>query len=240
MKPSLLSHHPHAQDYIAGARDVLDAREAADRYFADLDALRSGKGLSILARPRVSIGAGRPRVGVTSAVGPACDPRRTASGGGPTPDGQGPCQPGDDCGDLPDICGATILGFNSLTDPNFPQIGPVAPAVFTTQQLFVNSGNCCSYKPRKFFFEVRDVNNAFAVSPGLLVSAIVAGQEQLASGVIANGIPSAVFALTCEPLDVNWVKFTNTAQHNLALTFGFFITGASNHVFGAMWGDCTV
>lgn len=229
MPQSILTHHPDANDYIKGARDNQDAREAANRYFADLAALRDGKATSVAARPR--IGAKRPRVGVSY---DECAPRSSSPARGVD------CLPGDDCADVPDLCGGDVLGFNSLGIAPFP-LTAVTPGVPVTGALVVGSGNACAFKPRKFFFEMRDsAVAAFPVIPGLLVSARIAGQEQLVSDVVANGIPSAVFALTCEPLPVRWSKFTNTGQHQLTLTFGEFLGGAvTGHAFGAAWGERT-
>lgn len=145
---------------------------------------------------------------------------------------------GDACGEVPSDCGGDILGFNSLTIAGFPTLAVAARTIVPSVNLFVGSGNADAYKPRELFFEARNPVAGFGVIPSLLISAIIAGDQQLVSGVPANGIPSSVFALTNEPLPVKWRKFANTGNQQLALIFGIYLAApAQADFFGCMWGD---
>ena len=199
-------------------RDNVDAAEYMDKYFA---AIREGRGAP-------SVG-GVPRMGASS--GGACAPRHTSLAR------DVPCTSAPGC-DQPAECGGDILGFHSFGVAGFPFAGAVAGTVAASPDLQVNSGHACTYKARKFFFEARDMANNFVVSPALLLSAVVAGEQQLTSSDVANGITNSVFALTCEPLPVAWRRFTNTTQQNLILRVGSY-TGVAEtlHIAGVMWGD---
>jgi len=141
-----------------------------------------------------------------------------------------------DCDEAP-YCGGDILGFNTLEAANFPLAGPVAPVVATAAAINVSSETADVYQPRALFYEFRDVEQGFAVVPGLLQDARIGPAQQTIGGAIGNGITSAVFALTNTPLPVGWDAFRNVGGQTLQLTFANFLVGTNAQVFGVLWGD---
>lgn len=216
------------QSFVAGVRDIADAKQAADRYFA---MLAQSQGTSLAPR----VGNRRPRTGSPTSQGDCATHINKYTGG----------RSGDPSCATPQSCGDDILGFNSIAgvlapgSVAFPFAGGFGTAVpVTVATLAVDSGNAASFRPRKFFFELRDSAGGFGVVPGLLTSAIVSGVEQLVSAGPAGGISSAVFTLTNEPLPVGWMDFQNQGQQVLNLTFGNFLAPAiTTHAFGVFWGD---
>jgi len=141
-----------------------------------------------------------------------------------------------DCDEAP-YCGGDILGFNTLEAANFPLLGPVAPIAATAAAINVSSETADVYQPRALFYEFRDVEQNFAVVPGLLQDARIGPAQQTIGGALANGITSAVFALTNTPLPVGWDAFRNVGGQTLQLTFANFLAGTNVQVFGVLWGD---
>jgi len=141
-----------------------------------------------------------------------------------------------DCDEAP-YCGGDILGFNTLEAANFPLAGPVAPAVAAGAAINISSETADVYQPRALFFEFRDVEQGFAVIPGLLQDARIGPAQQTIGGAVGNGITSAVFALTNTPLPVGWDAFRNVGGQTLQLTFANFLVGTNAQVFGVLWGD---
>lgn len=131
-----------------------------------------------------------------------------------------------------------MLGFNTIAGeaPDFPVAGG-APGI-NEGSVIVSSGNAGTYKAVKFFFEARDSAAGFAVVPALLTSATISGCEQLVGTGGEFGITSAVFALTCEPLPINWDAWQDSGQQRLTLRFGNFLAAQVEiEVFGVFWGD---
>lgn len=205
------------KDHMQSIRDAVDAREASDAFHRALAAHQRKHG------PVVG-GRRNPRAGQSSAGYPdggCASPRQDAAR----------------CTTTPQNCHASILGFNSVFGTvaagAFPLVGANASAT-----LRINAGNAGRYRPSEFFFEARDSAAGFGAVPCLLVSAFISGSEQLVSTGNATGIPSAVFALTNEPLPVNWNSWSNSGQQQLDLQFtNFLAVGVTIHVFGCFWGD---
>lgn len=220
MKPIIDPKH------MAGIRDIADAREAADQFFS----IRKMQ----VAKHGPRVGARRyPRTGAPgSAYDPTCIART---------DGRGRVDD-ERCTDTPQNCHAAILGFNSVEGEvaggsTFPLAGGGGAAI-ATSTLIISSGNAGSYRASEFFFEARDAAAGFGAVPGLVTSAQISGSEQLVGAGGAFGITSAVFALTNEPLPVNWIPWQDSGQQRLQLQFGNFLAAAVTiEVFGCFWGD---
>jgi hypothetical protein len=215
--------------FVDGVRDVADAEEAADRYFS---ILAQAQGMKVAPR----VGQSRhPRIGQGGTQNPGdCATHINPYIGG---------RSGDPSCDEPQQCYADVLGFNSIAgvvaDGTFPLVGGFGTGTpITTASLDISSGNASSYRPRRFFYELRDSASGFAVVPGLLTSAQISGVEQLVSAGGAGGITSAVFTLTNEPLPIGWMDFQDRGQQQLRLQFGNFLDPAVTvHAFGVFWGD---
>ena len=227
-----------------GIRDIKDAREASDRFAAIRRMAQAGK------FPQVG-GPGRGRYPRTGAQMPAtsmgargvggADPGRTGGsgvscGGSPLYNTSGRV---DDSRCFDDnACHASILGFNTLEgDTNdFPLAG--GAGTVAEGSLIVSSGNAGSYRGTHLFWEGRDAEAGYAVVPTLLTSAVISGSEQLVGSGGEFGITSAVFALTCEPLPINWCAWQDSGQQRLTMRFGNFLAAAvETEIFGVFWGD---
>lgn len=210
------------RDGMQSIRDIVDARGASDMFFSkQAEHVRKHGPVS------PSVGAGRryPRTGQTSAGG-------YGNGGCVSPRVDDPR-----CTDQPDACGATILGFNSLFGVTANGVFPLAGAN-ATAGITVNAGNAGKYRARELFWEARDAASGFAVAPSLLTSALISGSEQLSGTGAAFGITSAVFALTNEPLVVNWTSWSNSGQQQLTMQYvNYLAAGVTLQIFGVFWGD---
>jgi len=219
-----------------GIRDVKDAREASDKFAAIRRMQQAGK------FPQVG-GPGRGRYPRTGAQAPG-----TSAGGNGAPTGGGSCGGSplsntsgrtDDARCFTDnACHASILGFNTLEGDtsDFPLLG--GAGTVAEGSLIVSSGNAGSYRGTHLFWEGRDSAAGFAVVPTLLTSAVISGSEQLVGSGGEFGITSAVFALTCEPLPINWCAWQDSGQQRLTMRFGNFLAVAvETEIFGVFWGD---
>ena len=230
-----------------GIRDIKDAREASDKFAAIRRMAQAGK------FPQVG-GPGRGRYPRTGAQMPATSMSTAAGpdGGGGGGGRQGGT--GLSCGGSPlsnssgrvddsdcftnNLCHASILGFNTLEgDTNdFPLAGGVGTVA--EGSLIVSSGNAGSYRGTHLFWEGRDSAAGYAVVPTLLTSAVISGSEQLVGSGGEFGITSAVFALTCEPLPINWCPWQDSGQQRLTMRFGNFLAAlVETEIFGVFWGD---
>lgn len=205
------------RDHLQGVRDITDAREASALFFAAQKAHVAKHGPVVGARSRY------PRAGQSTSApgaGGCAVPRRDS----------------ERCRTKRDECGTSVLGFNSV-------FGTVQAGVFplvggnTSATLRIDSGNAAEYRGEKIFFECRDAAAGFGVVPGLLISAFISGAEQLVGTGNVFGITSAVFALTNEPLPINWAPWQNSGQQQLDLQFTNFLAAAVTiQVFGVFWG----
>ena len=224
-----------------GIRDVKDAREASDKFAAIRRMAKAGK------FPQVG-GPGRGRYPRTGAQAPGSSAGSTLSaagrqggtglscGGSPLSNSSGRV---DDSRCFDDnLCHASILGFNTLEGDtsDFPLAG--GAGTVAEGSLIVSSGNAGSYRGTHLFWEGRDSAAGYAVVPTLLTSAVISGSEQLVGSGGEFGITSAVFALTCEPLPINWCAWQDSGQQRLTMRFGNFLDIAvETEIFGVFWGD---
>lgn len=209
------------RDQMQSIRDIADARGMSEMFFR-----KQAEHVRKHGPVAPSVGARRyPRTGQGSAAG--------------FPNGACASPRVDDprCTDQPKNCGSTILGFNSLFGTTANGVFPLAGAN-ATAGILINAGNAGKYRARELFWEARDAAAAFAAVPSLLTSALISGSEQLSGTGAAFGITSAVFALTNEPLPVNWNGWSNSGQQQLTLQFvNYLAAGVTIQVFGCFWGD---
>lgn len=142
------------------------------------------------------------------------------------------------CDDGP-RCDGDILGYTTLGAGDDALAGPaVAGAVTVSGNFTVDSGNAYRYQPHYFFWEGRDQNNDFEVTPSYLVSAQIGGTQQLVGGgTEVNAITNSVFALTDIPLDVGWEQFGTERATQLLLQMGNYIVGSLLHFNFVWWGN---
>jgi len=151
-----------------------------------------------------------------------------------------PHYPSDPACQVPADCGADLLGFNTLSEGNFPVNPPGVNAVISTATLDVGSATADKYTPRYLFWEGRDSANNFVVVPSLLTQSNIGPNQQTVGSGDFNAITSAVFALTMAPLPVGWDPFRNVVGQTLRMTFGTFLAAGTIEFFGVMWGDAGI
>ena len=136
-------------------------------------------------------------------------------------------------------CDGDILGFSTIGAGIAPLAGPaVAGAIANSPEILVTSGNAQRYQPHFFFWEGRDRENDFEVTPSYFISAVIGGTQQLVGGGAAqNAITNSVFALTDLPLDVGWSQFGATDPTALRLVMGNYVPGTALDYNFVWWGN---
>lgn len=148
------------------------------------------------------------------------------------------CQ-GPMCERLPPICGASVIGFNTLTT----NLLGVAPGATVT--IPVTAGDACGYQARALFlaaFEADANTNSRLASPlvqlpFILINVRVGSVPQIRrAGQLQFGILSDAYSDQKELTPVDFARFTSVQQQGLEFDVQA-ITNESVHIFGVVWGD---
>lgn len=143
------------------------------------------------------------------------------------------------CERLPPVCGANVLGWNTLA---IAQSG-VAPGVSITIPL--DAGDACKWQPRALFlaaFEADGVTAQRLASPlvqlpFLLLNASVGSIPQIRrANRIDFGILSDAYSDRKELTAVDWAPFTSVQNQGLSFIVQS-IVNENIHIFGVVWGD---
>ncbi len=167
---------------------------------------------------------GMPRYGMGQAEPPCLPPGQTDLPIG-TPV-SGPCPPEFlcDC----DLIGATTLGTapvqagttRVVTVTDFDAVALQAVAIWFTA------------------FEAEDddlLANPCTECPTLISQVLVGQNGQLRVSGVANGLNSAAFAATREPVCVDWAPFRSQNGQELTIEFNNIVTGFTAHIFVVLW-----
>lgn len=159
---------------------------------------------------------------------PTCSERAGAAG----------CQTGQ-CEPLPPICGANVLGFNSLVQ------NPLG--ILNTDgivQLSITSGDACSFMGRAMFltsFLASQTPQLIATPvtqlPIFWVNARIGTIPQIRLiDAVQFGIPDAAFSDRKELTPIDWSPWVSTQNQTLSLSFRVQ-TALPQHAIGCVFGD---
>lgn len=229
----------HVRVNSRGRPDGLDCRSVSDALYADSHLAREAAEMhgDVFAKA-----GGRGSYGVRAKANAGGIGRKLYDDRAALPASARENQPGmrelEGCDDGP-RCDGDILGYSTLGAGVDPLAGPAAVgAVAVGGQITVDSGNAYRYQPHFFFWEGRDRNNDFEVTPSYLVSAQIGGTQQLVGGAdVSNAITNSVFALTDLPLDVGWQMFGTERATQLLLQMGNYIPGTLLDFNYVWWGN---
>ena len=146
-------------------------------------------------------------------------------------------------------CDCTLVSFSTLAGATLTGTAPVASG--GTISITV-SGQDADVKPMAIWFTAFVAGEAGASTdtiaspvievPVMLTNAVIGQQGQIRNGgSLANGLNSAGFAATREPVCIDWDIFRPTSGQELVLTFVNFVDTVAIHVVGFILGtvaDC--